>query len=78
MRHRCYAGRDGWQTCTDCDGRIHAGDCTTKPDPKKDCCIARHLEMGKPPNTAQVRPESAARKLGRENRAVLNYLDSHQ
>lgn len=61
MKDRCYGGVDGfgrknsWQECTACDGRIHKQDCTSKPNPKKDCCPARHIEKGINPNSAQVR-----------------------
>ncbi len=41
-RHKCYGGRNGWQTCTACDGRIHHKGCTAKMDKRKDCCPERH------------------------------------
>lgn len=57
--HSCYAGnnrgRGNWMLCVECDGRIHDVDCTSKPNPTKDCCPARHRKMGKPGNSAQIR-----------------------
>lgn len=41
MRHNC-SPNGNWPTCVVCDGRIHFAGCTTKPDPKKDCCAGRH------------------------------------
>jgi hypothetical protein len=38
--HECW--RQGWQTCTACNGRIHQAGCTSRPDKHKDCCEARH------------------------------------
>lgn len=55
MRHKCYAGKGGWQHCILCDGRIHDPECTAKVDPKKDCCPKRHERMGLDANKAQVR-----------------------
>ena len=54
-REQCYGGAHGWQTCTACNGRIHKQTCKSLVRPKKDCCPARHLNMGLPANTAQVR-----------------------
>ena len=65
MTHNCYGGRvnglggNRWMTCTECDGRIHSQECTSKVNPKKDCCPQRHIKMGKDPKTAQDRqPET--------------------
>lgn len=46
-RHQCNKqdiGRNrlGWSHCIVCEGREHEPDCTTKRDPKKDCCPTRH------------------------------------
>lgn len=46
MRHNCnidgYGRRNAWQECTACGGRIHEQGCTSKLNPKKDCCRERH------------------------------------
>jgi hypothetical protein len=58
---KCYAGYvkglgfNNWRYCYLCHGRIHDSTCTAKVDPAKDCCIARHVKMGLPPEEAQVR-----------------------
>jgi hypothetical protein len=42
-RHNCnQAGVNNWQECVACGGRIHLAGCTSKPNPRKDCCRARH------------------------------------
>lgn len=45
VRHNCsgkgFPGYD-WATCVVCEGRFHLDGCTTKRNPKKDCCEARH------------------------------------
>lgn len=49
MRHDCAnmtnGGAGGWTTCIACDGRLHLEGCTTKRDPRKDCCEARHRRL---------------------------------
>lgn len=42
--HKCNksANGKGWSICQACDGRIHLQGCTSKRDPKKDCCRERH------------------------------------
>ncbi len=52
---KCYAGRNGWQTCTACDGRIHGNTCTSKENHLVDCCEKRHKRMGLPESSAQKR-----------------------
>lgn len=62
---KCYAGnvgglgRNRWQTCVECAGRIHDVNCTSRINPAKDCCPQRHIKMGLSPASAQVRGESA-------------------
>lgn len=46
-RHECSTytnGRD-WAHCVRCDGRMHMIGCTSRRDPKKDCCQKRHERM---------------------------------
>lgn len=43
VRHLCF--KQGWAICTACLGRLHQTGCTSKPDPKKDCCPARHKKL---------------------------------
>ena len=43
---RCYAGRGGWQTCTACNGRIHATDCTSPKRPGVDCLGCMPADSG--------------------------------
>ena len=31
--------------CCACDGRMHRSGCTSRRDPKKDCCKARHRKL---------------------------------
>ena len=50
MRHNCgyqdlVGNKNTWRTCSVCDGRIHMEGCTTKKNPKKDCCKTRHLQL---------------------------------
>lgn len=52
---KCYGGRNGWQTCTSCGGRIHRQDCTSPVNPMRDCCPALHSKLGLPRDSAQVR-----------------------
>jgi len=39
-RHDCW--RAGWVECVVCGGHMHQQGCTSKRDPEKDCCQARH------------------------------------
>lgn len=43
-RHNCnrMGGGREWAMCSSCDGRIHFAECTTKRNPRKDCCLDRH------------------------------------
>lgn len=47
MKHQCnrLANGHGWLQCTTCEGRIHLVSCTTKLNPKFDCCARRHLKL---------------------------------
>ena len=48
-RHNCgfqdKGAHLGWMTCTVCDGRIHLEGCTSRKNPAKDCCEARHKKL---------------------------------
>jgi len=39
--HICRNQGD-WMECTACKGRIHLPGCTTRRNPKRDCCLERH------------------------------------
>jgi hypothetical protein len=40
-RENCHL-RGGWNYCVVCEGRIHLQNCTSRRNPEKDCCLARH------------------------------------
>jgi hypothetical protein len=46
-RHECGRLGNGrfWMTCSACTGRIHLKGCTTRRNPKKDCCKKRHENL---------------------------------
>jgi len=44
MKHNC-SGYEG--NCIVCDGILHNELCTSKKNPKKDCCLARHIMLWK-------------------------------
>ena len=46
-RHECNKMTNGneWALCSACEGRIHDAGCTTKLNPKRDCCTARHWAL---------------------------------
>ena len=44
MRHVCNA-HGQWSHCCICDGRIHQEGCTSRMNPAKDCCPARHKRL---------------------------------
>ncbi len=52
-RDGCNKGQAGWLECIECDGRIHAKECTTRRNPDKDCCRERHRRMGLSIETAE-------------------------
>lgn len=64
-RHEC--GRSGWQTCTACDGRIHLAGCTSRPDPKKDCCESRHKMLAAQGHTKGLADASVDMLAARSN-----------
>lgn len=66
---RCYGGKNGWQICTACDGRIHRVECTSTVNPAKDCCPARHTKLGLPRESAQIRLAASAKRLEWSKRA---------
>jgi hypothetical protein len=43
VRHEC--GKLGWAQCTVCLGRLHHTGCTSRRNPDKDCCKARHQKL---------------------------------
>jgi len=48
MKHDCgraINGRREWPMCTACDGRMHMTGCTTRKNPKVDCCYLRHKKL---------------------------------
>lgn len=47
MAHRCNRMGNGreWLICVACEGRMHAAGCTSRRNPAKDCCEARHVEL---------------------------------
>lgn len=42
-RHNC--GKNGWQICAACRGRIHLAGCTSKRKVAYDCCADRHWKL---------------------------------
>ena len=47
MRHECSKAANGkyWSLCVVCEGRVHLSGCTTKRNPSRDCCEARHVKL---------------------------------
>lgn len=60
MRHDCSKAVNGkyWHICPICDGRIHDDGCTTKRNPKKDCCPERHKMLHDAGNTKGLNDSS--------------------
>lgn len=46
-RHPCNQSTNGkdWMHCNVCDGRVHLEGCTSKRNPKIDCCKRRHRSL---------------------------------
>lgn len=48
MRHHdCNRNTNGadWMHCNVCDGRVHLKGCTSRRNPKIDCCKRRHKAL---------------------------------
>jgi hypothetical protein len=46
--HRCKSmvgRRAEWMYCNACNGRVHESECTSRRNPKVDCCDRRHLDL---------------------------------
>jgi len=69
-RDRCYAGKNGWQECTECGGRIHDAACATERRPHLDCCTRRHLSMGLSADTAARDPYEFRTAIAKATGAV--------
>lgn len=59
-RHDCSRWINGkyWAICSCCQGRCHKPGCTSKRDPRKDCCEERHKRLAAQGQTTGIADSS--------------------